>query len=156
MSYRILTIDPGSTSTKIGVFDDEKMLFEENLHHSAEELAQFETIPQQEAFRRRLVLKALEEHHIPLESLSAVCGRGGVLKPVHGGTYLTTDAMIDTLKKGPYGHHASNLGGLLAVRSVRHCTSPPTSWIPPWWMSWRLWPATPATPSSPAAAFSMP
>ena len=51
MSYRILTIDPGSTSTKIGVFDDEKMLFEENLHHSAEELAQFETIPQQEAFR---------------------------------------------------------------------------------------------------------
>ena len=56
MSYRILTIDPGSTSTKIGVFDDEKMLFEENLHHSAEELAQFETIPQQEAFRRRLVL----------------------------------------------------------------------------------------------------
>ena len=54
MSYRILTIDPGSTSTKIGVFDDEKMLFEENLHHSAEELAQFETIPQQEAFRRRL------------------------------------------------------------------------------------------------------
>ena len=69
MSYRILTIDPGSTSTKIGVFDDEKMLFEENLHHSAEELAQFETIPQQEAFRRRLVLKALEEHHIPLERL---------------------------------------------------------------------------------------
>ena len=65
-----LFIDPGSTSTKIGVFDDEKMLFEENLHHSAEELAQFETIPQQEAFRRRLVLKALEEHHIPLESLS--------------------------------------------------------------------------------------
>ena len=114
MSYRILTIDPGSTSTKIGVFDDEKMLFEENLHHSAEELAQFETIPQQETFRRRLVLKVLEEHHIPLESLSAVCGRGGVLKPVHGGTYLTTDAMIDTLKKGPYGHHASNLGGLLA------------------------------------------
>lgn len=70
--------------------------------------------PSRRAFRRRLVLKALEEHHIPLESLSAVCGRGGVLKPVHGGTYLTTDAMIDTLKKGPYGHHASNLGGLLA------------------------------------------
>ena len=59
MSYRILTIDPGSTSTKIGVFDDEKMLFEENLHHSAEELAQFETIPQQEAFRRRLVLEGV-------------------------------------------------------------------------------------------------
>ena len=125
MSYRILTIDPGSTSTKIGVFDDEKMLFEENLHHSAEALAQFETIPQQEAFRRRLVLKALEEHHIPLESLSAVCGRGGVLKPVHGGTYLTTDAMIDTLKKGPYGHHASNLGGLLAreIGSALHIPS---------------------------------
>ncbi len=125
MSYRILTIDPGSTSTKIGVFDDEKMLFEENLHHSAEELAQFETIPQQETFRRRLVLKVLEEHHIPLESLSAVCGRGGVLKPVHGGTYLTTDAMIDTLKKGPDGHHASNLGGLLAreIGSALHIPS---------------------------------
>ena len=75
MSYRILTIDPGSTSTKIGVFDDEKMLFEENLHHSAEELAQFETIPQQEAFRRRLVLKALEEHHIPWRA-SAPCAAG--------------------------------------------------------------------------------
>ena len=129
MSYRILTIDPGSTSTKIGVFDDEKMLFEENLHHSAEELAQFETIPQQEAFRRRLGYcpqqQALEEHRIPLESLSAVCGRGGVLKPVHGGTYLTTDAMIDTLKKGPYGHHASNLGGLLAreIGSALHIPS---------------------------------
>ena len=142
MSYRILTIDPGSTSTKIGVFDDEKMLFEENLHHSAEELAQFETIPQQEAFRRRLVLKALEEHHIPLESLSAVCGRGGVLKPVHGGTYLTTMPAI--------------WAACWPVRSARRCTSPPTSWIPPWWMSWRLWPATPATPSSPAAAFSTP
>lgn len=75
MSYRILTIDPGSTSTKIGVFDDEKMLFEENLHHSAEELAQFETIPQQEPSRRGWSLKALRST-ISRWRASAPCAAG--------------------------------------------------------------------------------
>ena len=114
MSYRILVINPGSTSTKIGVFEDEKLLFDKTLRHSAEEIAQYETIADQKDFRKQLVLEALEENHFDVHTLSAVCGRGGLIKPVHGGTYAVTTAILVDLIKGVQGQHASNLGGLLA------------------------------------------
>ena len=106
---KVLIINPGATSTKIAVFDEEEQLFKKSIDHSAQELDRFDRVIDQADFRQKAILDAVTEGGFRLTDFAAVCGRGGVLKPVHGGTYLTTDAMIDTLKKGPYGHHALSL-----------------------------------------------
>ncbi len=111
---RILTINPGSTSTKIAIFDDEKPVFEEVLRHSSEEIGQFEKIFDQYEFRKKVILETLNEKGINLTKLAAVVGRGGLLKPIPGGTYLADEKMLDDLKVGVLGEHASNLGGVLA------------------------------------------
>ncbi len=117
MAYKLLIINPGSTSTKIGVYEDEKELFEETLRHTNEELKQFDTIFDQFQFRKDLILKFIDKKNFDIKTLDAVVGRGGLLKPIEGGTYTVNDAMIEDLKVGVQGPHASNLGGILA-RSI--------------------------------------
>ncbi|MBD7913269.1 MULTISPECIES: butyrate kinase [Clostridium] len=117
MSYKLLIINPGSTSTKIGVYEDEKELFEETLRHTNEEIKKYDTIYDQFGFRKEVIINILKEKKFDLKTLSAVVGRGGMLKPVEGGTYAVNDAMIEDLKVGVQGPHASNLGGILA-RSI--------------------------------------
>ena len=114
MSIKSLIINPGSTSTKIGVFEDEKLLFEETLRHSTEEIGRYETIVDQKDFRRKIITDLLESKNFDLKSLNVVVGRGGMLKPIPGGTYAVTDALLEDLKVGVQGQHASNLGGILA------------------------------------------
>ena len=114
MAYKLLIINPGSTSTKIGVFEDEKELFEETLRHTNEELKQYDTIFDQFQFRKDVILNVLKEKNFDIKTLSAVVGRGGMLKPIQGGTYAVNDAMLEDLKVGVQGPHASNLGGILA------------------------------------------
>ena len=114
MSYKILVINPGSTSTKIGVYEDEQLLFDKTLRHSAEEIAQFNTIPAQKDWRRDLVMKALREQGFAARTLSAVSGRGGLLRPPRGGTYAVNVNMVKDCTIGVQGQHASNLGGLIA------------------------------------------
>ena len=114
MPYRILVINPGSTSTKIGVYEDEQLLFDKTLRHSAEDIAQFNTIPAQKDWRRDLVMKALREQGFDARTLSAVSGRGGLLRPIRGGTYAVNDNMVKDCTIGVQGQHASNLGGLIA------------------------------------------
>lgn len=114
MHDRLLIINPGSTSTKIAVFDDDTPLFTETLRHSAGDLARFRNVAAQFAFRRDLILEALASHGVPLSSLTAVVGRGGLLRPVPGGTYRVNAAMMKELAEARYGEHASNLGALLA------------------------------------------
>ena len=114
MSKLLLIINPGSTSTKIGVFEDEKQLFEETLRHTNEELKKYDKIVDQFQFRKDVILKVLKEKNFDIKSISAVVGRGGLLKPVEGGTYAVNDRMIEDLKIGVQGPHASNLGGILA------------------------------------------
>ena len=114
MSYKILVINPGSTSTKIGVYEDEQLLFDKTLRHSAEDIAQFNTIPAQKDWRRDLVMKALREQGFDARTLSAVSGRGGLLRPIRGGTYAVNDNMVKDCTIGVQGQHASNLGGLIA------------------------------------------
>ena len=114
MSYKILIINPGSTSTKIGVFEDETQVMEATLRHSTEEIAQYASIIDQKDFRKDVILNALAENAIDLKSIDVVVGRGGLLKPIPGGTYATSDALIEDLKIGKQGQHASNLGGILA------------------------------------------
>ena len=87
MSHYILVVNPGSTSTKIGVFEGETLLFDKTLRHTAAEIGAFASIPEQKKWRRGLVLDALAEKGFDAHTLSAVCGRGGMLAPVSGGTY---------------------------------------------------------------------
>ena len=112
--FRLLIINPGSTSTKIAVFDDENMVFEKTLRHSVEELSQYNTITDQIDFRKEIILKNLEESQIPIDSISAIVGRGGLLKPIPGGTYKVNEKMVMDLRNRTYGEHASNLGGIIA------------------------------------------
>ena len=114
MAVKSLIINPGSTSTKIGVFEDENLLFEETLRHSTEEISQYATIFDQKDFRKKIITDLLESKNFDLKSLNVVVGRGGMLKPIPGGTYAVTDELLADLKKGVQGQHASNLGGILA------------------------------------------
>lgn len=114
MVIKSLIINPGSTSTKIGVFEDETLLFEETLRHSTEEIAQFDSIVDQKDFRKDIILNLLKEKNFDLRSLNVIVGRGGLLKPIPGGTYAVTDALFNDLKGDKQRQHASNLGGLLA------------------------------------------
>ena len=114
MSYRILVINPGSTSTKIGVFEDETQLFSKTLRHSAEKIAEFAAIADQKSWRKDLVMEALKENDFDVTTLSAVSGRGGLVAPLRGGTYATTDKLMADTAAGVGGQHACNLGGLIA------------------------------------------
>lgn len=114
MAIKSLIINPGSTSTKIGVFEDENLLFEETLRHSTEEISQFETIVDQKDFRKKIITDLLAEKNFDMKSLNVVVGRGGMLKPIPGGTYAVTDELLHDLEIGVQGQHASNLGGILA------------------------------------------
>ena len=114
MSVKSLIINPGSTSTKIGVFEAETLLFEETLRHSTEEIAQYASIVDQKDFRKQIILDLLKEKDFDIRSLQVIVGRGGMLKPIPGGTYAVSDDLLHDLKIGKQGQHASNLGGILA------------------------------------------
>ncbi|PRS10157.1 butyrate kinase [Bacillus atrophaeus] len=111
---RILILNPGSTSTKIGVFHNERCIFEVTLRHNAEELQRFHSIIDQYGFRKRHILESLHEQGINISKFDAVCARGGLLRPIEGGTYEVNEVMIEDLKSGYAGQHASNLGGIIA------------------------------------------
>lgn len=112
--YKILTINPGSTSTKIAVFDNDVQVFEKTLRHSSEEIAQFKNISDQFEFRKDVIENELKAADIQLSSLDCIVGRGGLLKPIKGGTYRVTESMLEDLRVGVSGQHASNLGGIIA------------------------------------------
>lgn len=123
MSYKIFVINPGSTSTKIAVFEDLHELFTETLRHSSEELLPFKRITDQFEFRKRIILSALDSHGVVLDSITVIVARGGLLKPVKSGVYEVNEAMLEDLKKGS-GAHASNLGAIIAAdiaSSIPNC-----------------------------------
>jgi butyrate kinase len=112
--YRMLVINPGSTSTKIGVFDNEISILEKTIRHDSEIINSFATIIDQYEFRKNTILETLDNEGINISKLSAVCGRGGLLRPIEGGTYAVNETMLDDLRSGFAGQHASNLGGIIA------------------------------------------
>lgn len=114
MRYKLLIINPGSTSTKIGVYEDEKEILVETLRHSSEEIGKYDGIFKQKSFRKEVIMNVLKENNFDINTLDAVVGRGGMLKPMAGGTYEVNDGLLDDLKIGVQGQHASNLGGILA------------------------------------------
>lgn len=112
--YKILSINPGSTSTKIAYFEDENQVYQHTIRHTGEELKQYKNIFSQYDFRKNLILSCLKEQKISLSDLSAVVGRGGLLRPIESGVYEVNDRMIEDLKSSVGGEHASNLGGVIA------------------------------------------
>lgn len=114
MSYKLLIINPGSTSTKISVYDGEREIFGETLRHSSEEIGKFEHIFDQQNFRTEVILKTLEDNKIDIQNLDAIVGRGGLLKPILSGTYRVNENMLKDLKESIRGEHASNLGAIIA------------------------------------------
>lgn len=112
--YRVLVINPGSTSTKIGVFDNENCILEKTIRHKSEDIKTFMSIIDQYEYRKNIILEQLDYEGINISKLHAVCGRGGLLRPIEGGTYEVNDAMLHDLRLGYNGEHASNLGGIIA------------------------------------------
>ena len=110
----ILAINPGSTSTKFSLFEEENLVFEKSLRHSAEELENFDKITDQFHFRKDLIMMELTERKIDSARIAAVVGRGGLVKPIESGIYEVNQRMKDDLRDGFSGQHASNLGGLIA------------------------------------------
>ncbi len=114
MNYKMLIINPGSTSTKIGIYENDNEIGSQTLRHSVEELKPFPTIIDQIDFRTKIIEDYLNSQNISLKSFSAIVGRGGLLKPIESGTYLVNEKMLEDLKSCKYGAHASNLGALIA------------------------------------------
>lgn len=114
MSFKILAINPGSTSTKIAVYEDDKELFTESITHPDEELKKYERVTDEFQMRKDNILKILHDHNIKEEELSAVVGRGGQLVNIHAGGYIVTEDMKNRVKGPEIIEHASNLGCLIA------------------------------------------
>ncbi|GHS86269.1 putative butyrate kinase [Bacteroidia bacterium] len=116
---RILTINPGSTSTKIAIFENTKQVFLKNIKHTTEELSQFSNIIEQYNFRKQKIIDELNQSGIESDTVKIIMGRGGMIKPLASGVYEINDAMVHDLQIGYMGEHASNLGGLIAIDIAR-------------------------------------
>lgn len=113
-SRTILVVNPGSTSTKLGLFEDQKQISVKKVAHSAEEIAKYPKINDQVKMRRSVMDEFLSENSVVASELGAVVGRGGLLKPMRSGTYNVNQKMVDDLTSSTYGEHASNIGAMLA------------------------------------------
>ena len=111
---KLLIVNPGSTSTKFAVYEDEQPIIDETLRHELSELSNFEKLADQYDFRMGIIVGNIAKAGHQLDSFDAVVGMGGLLKPIPGGTYLVNDALLHDLKAGVQGEHASNLGGIIA------------------------------------------
>jgi len=111
---RVLAINPGATSTKYAVFEDEKVILKKTIEHQGSELHQFECVFDQYHYRLNLITEGLAKANISLNCLDGVVGRGGLLKPLMGGTYAVNDVMVEDLREAKQGEHASNLGAVMA------------------------------------------
>jgi butyrate kinase len=113
-NYHILAVNPGSTSTKIAVYFNTKVVFLKSIQHSSEELRKFKRISDQFEYRRDIIIDELKNAKIEIDEIEIVIGRGGLVKPIKSGVYIINDAMRNDLLEGVLGQHASNLGGLIA------------------------------------------
>ncbi len=114
MTPFFLTINPGSTSTKLALFHGRRTIFSEEIPHTREQLALFPSVLEQKDYRKSAIRSCLARHRIGPEKVSAVIGRGGLLRPLPGGVYAVDEAMLHDLSTARYGEHASNLGAIIA------------------------------------------
>lgn len=114
MTERVLAINPGATSTKVGYFEDDRLIFKFEVTYTYDQIAKYETIMDQYDLRIHDIFIHLHDRNMQPSSLDAVVGRGGLLPPVNAGAYVVNDAILDVLKNRPVLQHASNLGASLA------------------------------------------
>ncbi|MGB9790893.1 MAG: butyrate kinase [Thermotoga caldifontis] len=112
--FRILVINPGSTSTKLAIFEDEDCKTSQTIYHDSRELSKYAHLFDQYEFRKQTLLKFLEDSGYRPSDFSAVAGRGGLIRPIPSGTYEVDETMLEELRQAKYGEHASNLGAVLA------------------------------------------
>ena len=114
MPFQVLVINPGSTSTKIAWFVDDNKLWQETVSHDPKEIGAFPSVAAQYEYRLKTIEKIVSKKGSDLDALSAVVGRGGILEPIPGGTYIVDDLMLEHLRRGKPWEHAGNLGGIIA------------------------------------------
>lgn len=119
MSYQLLVINPGSTSTKVAVYRDYEEVVQKNITHSAEDLAPFQGVKDQLDFRFEKVNQFLVENNYSIYDFQAIVARGGLLKPIPSGTYQIDVQMISDLQSERYGIHAANLGAMIALNFTK-------------------------------------
>jgi butyrate kinase len=128
---KILVINLGSTSTKVAVYESDKVIITESVSHSAEELKQYKAIIDQYDLRKDTILKVLSDKGLSLDGIDAVASRGGNMKPIPGGIYEICPAMIDDMKSGKYGQHPNMCGGIVAHALGRERGIPALTVDPP-------------------------
>ncbi len=116
----ILVINPGSTSTKVSLFEGEKEVFTETIKHRVEELSRFNKASDQDLYRMGIIIRMLQEKKVDATKIKAIVGRGGLLKPIEGGTYRVNQLMVADLRRGVQGDHPSNCGGLIAYAMAQN------------------------------------
>ncbi|KAF2958948.1 butyrate kinase [Thermotoga sp. Ku-13t] len=117
--FRILVINPGSTSTKLAIFEDEDCKISQTIYHDLSELSKYVRLFDQYEFRKQTLLRFLEDSGYRPGDFSAVVGRGGLIRPIPSGTYEVDETMLEELRQAKYGEHASNLGAVLAYEIAK-------------------------------------
>lgn len=113
--YLFLVINPGSTSTKLGVFEDETQILEDVVRHSKGEIEKFENVADQKDMRLTLIEKMIKEHNLEIKEFDAIIGRGGLVEPIDSGVYIVNERMLYDLTHSTAAAHASSLGGIIAA-----------------------------------------
>jgi butyrate kinase len=121
---KLLIINPGSTSTKIAVYEDEKAIFVESISHDSATISKYDNIVDQYEFRKDLILETLKEKGVNLSELTGIVSRGGLLPPIEAGAYRVNEDMVWQLKNAPQNEHASNLGAIIAHSISQECGIP--------------------------------
>lgn len=124
MKHLILAINPGSTSTKIAIYENQKEVFKKSIRHQTEDIQSFDSVFKQFQFRKDTILGALKETEYSLKDFHAIVGRGGMLRPIESGTYTVNDTMIQDMKDAKRGEHASNLGCVIAKQLADEVSIP--------------------------------
>ena len=114
MSYKVLAMNFGSTSTKVAIYEDDKEVMIQTFRHTNEEMANIHNMEENAAFRKGVIMSYLKEQNVDLQQLDAIVGRGGLMRPIQGGTYIVNEEMLKDLHSCQYGYHVCNLGGILA------------------------------------------
>ena len=125
---RVLALHPGFAWTKIGVFDGEKAVLVETLHHPPDEVIEGETLLDRFLYRKQVILDTLDREGINLTRLRAVVGPGCLSRPIPGGTYRVSEAMLKEISSGALGAHIIHFGGFWPTGSHLPCTSPLLWW----------------------------
>lgn len=154
--YKILAMNFGSTSTKVAVYEGDTRLLQKVFHHSPEDLEGVSSMEDNAALRKPLILNYLQEEGVDLKEFDAIVGRGGLVRPLLGGTYAVNEKMLEDLRSCAYGTHVCNLGGILASEIGQEVGKPAYVVDPPSSTKCPTWPSSPAARISPAAPSSMP